>query len=315
MGQEQSKLWRKSPTTPSDEKSFGSSQQSQQTASWIRKHEKVKSASSSYFLPHDDREVDRLHQLNFVMKEVFQGNILSSAEHCLQEGALILDVGCGPGTWVLDVATEYPEIEFVGLDVNSIFPETIKPPNATFIRANILSGLPFEDDTFDLVHMKQMNLAYQKEEWPKVLDEIFRVTKPGGFAQLTEIGSILTSTDPVVQKFSERIEMLLSASGNDTHPGIRLVELEENAGFKVIQHDMRRIPMGWDGAIGDLMVDDLRQVLFGPTKQFLMAAFGMEVHECDTYLEDIIGRLGGSKTYKEGHKVAGQKPEQMEQDV
>ncbi|RUS24898.1 hypothetical protein BC938DRAFT_472931 [Jimgerdemannia flammicorona] len=105
-------------------------------------------------------------------------NILSSAEHCLQEGALILDVGCGPGTWVLfdgidmvihgladafyalqDVATEYPEIEFVGLDVNSIFPETIKPPNATFIRANILSGLPFEDDTFDLVHMKQMNLG------------------------------------------------------------------------------------------------------------------------------------------------------------
>ncbi|RUP48624.1 hypothetical protein BC936DRAFT_144282 [Jimgerdemannia flammicorona] len=282
MGQEQSKLWRKSPTTPSDEKSFGSSQQSQQTASWIRKHEKTASIEL-----RDERGLPR--------------------KYIVERRALPTGGSANSGRRL--------RTRDMGSDVNSIFPETIKPPNATFIRANILSGLPFEDDTFDLVHMKQMNLAYQKEEWPKVLDEIFRVTKPGGFAQLTEIGSILTSTDPVVQKFSERIEMLLSASGNDTHPGIRLVELEENAGFKVIQHDMRRIPMGWDGAIGDLMVDDLRQVLFGPTKQFLMAAFGMEVHECDTYLEDIIGRLGGSKTYKEGHKVAGQKPEQMEQDV
>ncbi|KAG0175097.1 hypothetical protein DFQ28_005007 [Apophysomyces sp. BC1034] len=68
-------------------------------------------SSARYFLPYDDDESDRLIVLHFLLKHAFHGNFLAPIKHLLtdhRKRAQVLDIGCGPGTWVLELATEFP---------------------------------------------------------------------------------------------------------------------------------------------------------------------------------------------------------------
>ena len=94
---------------------------------------------------------------------------------------------CGPGTWLLEVRDKYQKSEFIGVDANPSFPTIIKPDNVTFSKVNILdNGLPFKSNCFDFVHMRFMMLAFNREEWKSVIQELIRVCKPGGWIEIME---------------------------------------------------------------------------------------------------------------------------------
>jgi ubiquinone/menaquinone biosynthesis C-methylase UbiE len=60
--------------------------------------------------------------------------------------------------------------------------------NLDFYQYNILeAGLPFEDNTFDFVMQQLVTAAFTVHDWVRVIREITRVTKPGGYIQLIEI--------------------------------------------------------------------------------------------------------------------------------
>lgn len=54
-----------------------------------------------------------------------------------------------------------------------------------------LHGLPFPDNTFDLVNLRMFIISVKKDEWPMVLKEIYRVLKPGGLIQCCEAGMLV----------------------------------------------------------------------------------------------------------------------------
>jgi SAM-dependent methyltransferase len=68
--------------------------------------------------------------------------------------ARVLDMACGSGVWVLEMATEFPNAQFYGVDMVPLYPSEIKPPNTSFQQVDILKGLPFPDEYFDYVHMR-----------------------------------------------------------------------------------------------------------------------------------------------------------------
>lgn len=84
------------------------------------------------------------------------------------------------------MASEYPDSRFVGTDVAATFPSDIHPRNVKFLRADTTKGLPFPDKSFDFVYQRSMTLAYTLDQWEFVIDELIRVTKPGGWIQLGE---------------------------------------------------------------------------------------------------------------------------------
>lgn len=84
------------------------------------------------------------------------------------------------------MATDYPNPEFVGIDCIALFPSDIRPPNVTFIKHDALKGLPFEDNSIDLVQLRLFTLTFSKTEWDFALKEAYRVTKPGGYIQILE---------------------------------------------------------------------------------------------------------------------------------
>ncbi|KAG1449366.1 hypothetical protein G6F56_008661 [Rhizopus delemar] len=128
--------------------------------------------ASTYWLPKDDEEQQRLTGQHFALKELYEGNLLSSVEESLdfKKGVSILDVGCGSGIWIMENTTNK------NLKVN--FQLQI---------GNILNGLPYADNTFDLVNMRLFVFALREEQWPAVINELMRVVRQGGIMQIIEV--------------------------------------------------------------------------------------------------------------------------------
>ena len=88
------------------------------------------------------------------------------------------------GSWSFDMATNYPNAEFTGIDISPIQSSQVKPENFTFIQANLLDGLPFEDDSFDFVFQRLFVSSIPKDKWLPVINELTRVLKPGGYLEV-----------------------------------------------------------------------------------------------------------------------------------
>jgi ubiquinone/menaquinone biosynthesis C-methylase UbiE len=85
---------------------------------------------------------------------MFHSNYLAPVSDSLRNGAAVLDVACGPGSWTMEIAGEYPKSEVIGIDMTSMYPSEIKPANCQFIRANVVQPLPFDDASFDYIFMR-----------------------------------------------------------------------------------------------------------------------------------------------------------------
>ncbi|RUS30175.1 S-adenosyl-L-methionine-dependent methyltransferase [Jimgerdemannia flammicorona] len=152
-------------------------------------------ATSSYSLPNDQEEIDRLFQQHFIFK-----NFHVPIENLLRKGCTVLDAGCGPGAWTLDMAIEYPDSHFYGIDICPVFDGSVHPPNVTFSLANLTDHLPFPDGHFDFVFMRCLVAGLQNEEWPRVICELMRVTKQGGWVELVEGSFRPHDAGPILEK-------------------------------------------------------------------------------------------------------------------
>jgi ubiquinone/menaquinone biosynthesis C-methylase UbiE len=105
----------------------------------------------------------------------------------------VLDVGCGPGGWVLDVARAYPDVNVTGIDISQLMTEyartqarTHRLQNASFKVMDILKPLDFPDNSFDLVNARTIAVFMPATAWPSLIQECVRVNRPGGTIRLTE---------------------------------------------------------------------------------------------------------------------------------
>lgn len=92
----------------------------------------------------------------------------------------VLNLGCGPGSWVIDFADQHPDCEVIGVDVVPIQPEEI-PPNATFECDDILTGLNFPDNHFDMIAASAPLITYTPGNLHIFFREVLRMLKPGGY--------------------------------------------------------------------------------------------------------------------------------------
>ena len=113
----------------------------------------------------------------------------------------ILDIACGPGGWVLDVAFEHPTINVMGIDISSIMVEYARAQawtqglnNASFRVMDALKPLDFADAAFDLVNARFIFAFMPPAACPQLVDECVRVTRPGGIIRLTETEWNLTNS-------------------------------------------------------------------------------------------------------------------------
>jgi ubiquinone/menaquinone biosynthesis C-methylase UbiE len=141
---------------------------------------------------------------HFLLKAAWNGtNFSAPVQSILADGGHVLDIGCGAGSWLFDVGSENPAAKFVGLDLAELHPTTIKPANVQFVHANIMNGIPFPDESFDFVYMRHMWTSIPASMWPTVIEEVVRVTRSGGWIEISDPAFVHENRGPFTAKYLE----------------------------------------------------------------------------------------------------------------
>ncbi|KAF8541093.1 TAM domain methyltransferase [Trichophaea hybrida] len=188
--------------------------------------------------PTDEMEQDRL-DLQHEMFYILLGKELHIAP--LTEPHRILDVGTGT-----DMADKYPMAEVIGLDLSPIQPAWV-PPNCRFEVDDAELDWTYSSDHFDFIHVR--DLAQAVSDWPKLLSQAYRCTKPGGYIELSEADMRVRSDNETLAKatgITRYIELIMQAMAkrNLAYPHETLKEDLKNAGFVDIEVIEKKLPLG-----------------------------------------------------------------------
>ncbi|CAG8541170.1 4333_t:CDS:2 [Funneliformis mosseae] len=163
-------------------------------------------------------EEERWDEIHYLLKEYWGGDFSAPIHEWLQTGGIkVLDIGCGNGLWLKDIAINFPSSEFIGVDNDniSLLPEN-SPSNIKFIQEDIKSTLPFEANTFDYVHMRHMMFYFTEIEWINVvIPELIRILKPGGYLELEEADQEWRNVTPTTRTFTSIGHNLMRQRGID----------------------------------------------------------------------------------------------------
>ncbi|CAG8564583.1 17941_t:CDS:2 [Acaulospora morrowiae] len=211
----------------------------------------------------DDEEICRLNIYNAIIRYIFKSEFSAPVTEILENGrTYVLDVGCGSGSWLFDMAIKYPNSSFIGIDYSPNVPENSKLlNNIAFLRGDLNNGLPFPDNSFDLVHMADMRSSIERDQWPLVIRELTRVLKPGGWL---EVGiSLLFSEDPLdlylyiddPYEVSESFALCIESTGCDPNIYNKIPEfLKATKSYEKVMCAERSIPSGtWADGLGILV--------------------------------------------------------------
>src|SRR5579884_1065663 len=74
--------------------------------------------NSYFFDPESPEEMARLINLDRITTRAMGGPLSGLSNEEVAGLHNVLDLGCGPGGWVLDVAFEHPDVEVAGVDIS-----------------------------------------------------------------------------------------------------------------------------------------------------------------------------------------------------
>ncbi|CAO3592229.1 unnamed protein product [Absidia cylindrospora] len=256
----------------------------------------------------DEKEIDRLHLLHFMVRFAIQGNYLAPVTDSLRKGAQVLDIGCGPGSWTMEIAGEYPKSTIVGVDMTSVFPRDIKPTNCQFYQCDALQGLPFQDATFDYVFMRFMSQGIEVEQWDPLLKDIIRVLKPGGWVEVVEVDLKLHRTGPITKIYNDHLMSLMTSRQMDPHSGQRLKErFGKREELINVNSTFISCPGGqWAGKLGQLTMQSWKSYYQAIRPQVCMAT-NMTVEEYNEKLDVCWDEANEYRTFENVHFAYAQK--------
>lgn len=209
-----------------------------------------------YLLPQHPGEVDRLDLQHYALRTALGSNHQSP----LDSPARVLDVGAGTGQWGWDLAKEFRDAMVVGVDRTAGKPGP--PAHYHPVRADVLQGLPFREDSFDFVHQRFLFLGIPLNGWPALVRDLVRVTRPGGWVELVEpqVG-ILENAGPAINRMMELTLGSAASMGLDTTGAVydSLDEYLRQSGLTGVERKEVSLPIGeWGGVVGSFMGTDFR---------------------------------------------------------
>ncbi len=220
--------------------------------------ERAERERSSYLFPRHPGEADRLDLQHHALREALGRNHLAPAGPLRR----VLDVGTGTGQWGFEVCWEHPEALVVGLD---LVPGRAEHPSGyRHVRGNVLQGLPFQSDTFDLVHQRFLVSGIPVGEWPRVVAELVRVTRPGGWVELAEPTMEFSRMGPAARRFWGLVQDVATSLGLDVAKTVfdSLDRYLREAGLEEVTRRELELPVGeWGGRVGSFLASDARAVL------------------------------------------------------
>ncbi|KAF9982981.1 hypothetical protein BGZ75_005561 [Mortierella antarctica] len=247
----------------------------------------------------------RLHLQHYILKVALEGNIHVP----LPENGRVIDFGCGPATWCMDMATENQTVNFVGVDISAIFPTAIFPRNCNFYHENFLDGVSQPDSSFDVVFQRNVSCGLTFELWQKAMAEAFRVLKPGGYYECVEAEYMLHNCGPFTTEYFEHLLMIMAYGSVDPLLVRSLDRLMVAAGFRDVKVKEYCVPIGqWGGKIGVMWQQNVLTGMSAVKSQLSKTA-GMTEEQVADAVVRLEKELSEGRTHSIVHVVSGRKPE------
>lgn len=185
----------------------------------------------------------------------------------------VLDVACGPGTWLIEVAQTYPTIsQLSGVDVNRQFVEYARAQakekqledRVEFQVMDALRMLEFPDRWFDLVNQRMGFSFLRTWDWSKLLQEYKRICKPDGIVRITESAITIETNSPALFRLNEIVLQAFAQAGHIFTPepdGVTryLPPLFKQYGFGDIQTQTYSIDCRPGTPQGEYFLEDAKQ--------------------------------------------------------
>ncbi len=160
----------------------------------------------------------------------------------LERGMDLLDVGCGPGTITIDLATRVAPGAVLGIDradeviaqANALLAER-GTPNVRFATGDVYA-LELDDGSFDVVHAHQV--LQHLQEPVAALRELRRVLRPGGTLAVRDsdyAAFVWAPRDPMLDRWNELYHAVTLHNGAEADAGRFLLGWVQQAGFTEIE--------------------------------------------------------------------------------
>ena len=154
---------------------------------------------------------------------LFPNAVLSS----IPVDASVLDIGCGPGTWALDVAFDYPVMEITAVDVSKTIIDyaqatalTQNIHNVSFEVVDVLgtSYTGFTEQSFDVVHIRFAAGWVPEGKWLPLLTHLYQLLDSGGWLISTE-GEWPYTTSSALHHLNKLLSRAMHNAGLGLAPG------------------------------------------------------------------------------------------------
>lgn len=244
-----------------------------------------------YALPKDLEEGQRLNLQHYIFRYALRGNYAAPLPETIKT---VLDVGSGTGIWGQEMARNFPAARVFGLDLEP--PQSVSlaasaaslPPNYHFVQGNLLEGLPFPDQMFDYTHQRMLVLGIPLQRWPDAIRELIRVTRPGGWVELLELGTEIEPAGSATAKLIRWSTNFLHSLGIDSPSMKHLGDMLTQQGLKSVVSRPLDIPLGgWERHLGTLLEKDI-VAAFQAIKPKTCETEGIQPFQFDEVLQQAI---------------------------
>jgi ubiquinone/menaquinone biosynthesis C-methylase UbiE len=159
----------------------------------------------------------------------------------------VLDVGCGPGGWVHEVAAAHPSLEAVGIDISTIMIQYARVQagvrgldNARFEVMDATKPLQFPANSFDLINARLIFAFMPLDGWPRLVQECLRLLRSGGLLRLTECEWCITNGE-AFERLNGMGTRALKLAGRSFSPDGRQLGMSPMLGRFLLDAGFQRI--------------------------------------------------------------------------
>ncbi len=267
-------------------------------------------------------EMARLLDQERLLTEAMGGPFSERDKEEMTDIQHILDIACGPGGWVLDVARTYPHVDVTGIDISKAMINYAQAQavaqqisNAHFQVMSAMEPLAFADNSFDIVNARAIVGFMPRRYWPTFVQECKRILRPKGVLRLTEIDLGFGTTPAFETLMSKGIEAIFrvgqSFSGTGRHLGITPVlgRLLREAKFEHIQTQAYAIDHSYGTKAYKGFTEDYR-MMFALGRDFLLRTKVVTPAEFDQLYVQALEELQSPEFCALGYllNVWGEKP-------
>jgi ubiquinone/menaquinone biosynthesis C-methylase UbiE len=171
------------------------------------------------FGQHNQQELQRLILQDHLITQAM-GGVLPEQDDP-KRFHRILDVGCGPGSWCLETAKQYPDMQVFGIDISHQMIAYAREQailhgvaeRVEFAVMDALLYLAYPHDFFDLINLRFGLSFVRMWEWSKIFTEMLRVCKDNGTIRITESSLVHQSSSPSLTRWQQRCLTALQFAG------------------------------------------------------------------------------------------------------